>query len=378
MESEECGFETPSAEAPREIADIHDVDRERKRLTIRTAIAQIARVAYSTVQEARLPRGPSENPPAPERATAAGEYLGPGSRPSGWTARTASRKEGVMNPWNFLRRRAAPPAAPETPPAPTMSGADYQAALVEGVIAGDPRRREIHARICEAIAAIPDVHGREHQQTHAIRWLKTVTMFPDGPGDLVDIAAAPFYAEALKARGWNVFPVEILSLDYERDPLPHADEQFGAALLGEVIEHFVLDPLFCLNEINRILKPGGVFIVTTPNIASWFAIYQARDQRHPSRWPVYSVNPEKARNHLHAREYTVAELRLIVEAAGFGEVEVTTLDYGIAPPHAPIAGFDPENRGETIYLSCRKMGPPRYRAIQPIYLETQAFGGCRR
>ena len=113
--------------------------------------------------------------------------------------------------------------------------------------------------------------------------------------------------------------------------------------------------------------------MTTPNAASWFSIYEALNQRHPSRWPVYSSDPAKARNHIHAREYTCGELRLLLEAAGFGEFQQVTLDYAIAPPFKPIAGFDPGNRGETIFLGCRKTSGPRARYIAPIYLETETL-----
>jgi 2-polyprenyl-3-methyl-5-hydroxy-6-metoxy-1,4-benzoquinol methylase len=38
---------------------------------------------------------------------------------------------------------------------------------------------------------------------------------------------------------------------------------------GEIIEH-LFDPDFLLSEINRILKPHGKLILTTPNLCAWF------------------------------------------------------------------------------------------------------------
>jgi SAM-dependent methyltransferase len=250
----------------------------------------------------------------------------------------------------------------------------YRAQLFQDIYAQDDRLTEAHALLRSAIEAVPNEHDREHVKTHEIRYLQTIALLPDGPGDLVDIGAVPYYGEPLKSlKKWNLHNVEILSIDYEQDPIPFPDASFGAALLCEVIEHFVKDPLFCLIEINRILKPGGCFVVTTPNAASWFSIYQALNQRHPSRWPVYSGDPRKARNHIHAREYTCSELLLLLDAAGFGEFHQLTLDYAIAPPFKPIEGFDPDNRGETIFVSCRKTSRPRARYIAPIYLETELY-----
>lgn len=45
--------------------------------------------------------------------------------------------------------------------------------------------------------------------------------------------------------------------------IPSPDETFAAVWCTEVIEH-VLDVHMFLSEINRVLKPGGILILTTP------------------------------------------------------------------------------------------------------------------
>lgn len=40
---------------------------------------------------------------------------------------------------------------------------------------------------------------------------------------------------------------------------------FDAILMPELIEHLRQDPLHCLQECHRMLKPGGKLIITTPN-----------------------------------------------------------------------------------------------------------------
>ena len=50
-------------------------------------------------------------------------------------------------------------------------------------------------------------------------------------------------------------------------PLPYDDDQFDMVLAVEVVEHLE-SQLGLFEEVARILKPGGAFIFTTPNIAS--------------------------------------------------------------------------------------------------------------
>jgi SAM-dependent methyltransferase len=76
--------------------------------------------------------------------------------------------------------------------------------------------------------------------------------------------------QMLRQRGWRVIPTERkvsrpgwVAADLVRD-LPFRSESFDLVLLLEVIEHLPDIP-HSLREIARVLKPGGIAIVTTPN-----------------------------------------------------------------------------------------------------------------
>ncbi len=49
-------------------------------------------------------------------------------------------------------------------------------------------------------------------------------------------------------------------------------EYFSTVLCCELIEHLLHDPMHLMSEVNRILKPGGHLVLTTPNIAGLRAI----------------------------------------------------------------------------------------------------------
>jgi len=65
--------------------------------------------------------------------------------------------------------------------------------------------------------------------------------------------------------------VQAIKPDLERDRVPVGDGWADCAVFSEVLEH--LNPYYVghtVSEINRVLRPGGILMLTTPNIASLF------------------------------------------------------------------------------------------------------------
>jgi 2-polyprenyl-3-methyl-5-hydroxy-6-metoxy-1,4-benzoquinol methylase len=88
-----------------------------------------------------------------------------------------------------------------------------------------------------------------------------------------------------EAEGWQVTGVEYSASACEkaRARLRYGEVQcgelhqarlpadhFDLCVLSDVIEH-VRDPLLFLQEIHRVLKPGGILMIATPSIDSWSA-----------------------------------------------------------------------------------------------------------
>ncbi|MEN9354265.1 MAG: hypothetical protein RL318_1590 [Fibrobacterota bacterium] len=62
--------------------------------------------------------------------------------------------------------------------------------------------------------------------------------------------------------------IATVALDIERDALPFEDGHFDVVMANQVLEH-AKDLFWILGEVSRVLKPGGVFLVGVPNMATW-------------------------------------------------------------------------------------------------------------
>jgi SAM-dependent methyltransferase len=66
--------------------------------------------------------------------------------------------------------------------------------------------------------------------------------------------------EGLSSNPWNASHVDIVS---DIVSIPQPDASFDAILCSEVLEH-VPEPTHALDEFTRLLKPGGILILTAP------------------------------------------------------------------------------------------------------------------
>lgn len=70
--------------------------------------------------------------------------------------------------------------------------------------------------------------------------------------------------DRLTRAGWSA-----TSADLSSEALPFPAGSIDVAIMSEVLEHLV-DPDHALDELRRVLKPDGLLVVTTPNLAAWF------------------------------------------------------------------------------------------------------------
>ena len=97
--------------------------------------------------------------------------------------------------------------------------------------------------------------------------------------------------------------------------LPFASQSMDIVTFFAVIEHLHQSPRAVLEDIYRVVKPGGAFIVTTPNIG-WVRTRLRLLGGRTVHFPVADwFDPPKFFGHI--REYTLPELAWMVERAGF-------------------------------------------------------------
>jgi SAM-dependent methyltransferase len=102
---------------------------------------------------------------------------------------------------------------------------------------------------------------------------------------------------------------------YDGRKLPFRDQTFDLVTMFDVLEH-IEDDRFALEEVFRVLKAGGTFILTVP--------------AYPFLWgPQDEVS-------LHKRRYLASELRLRICSSGFNLVKLSYFNSILFPPIAAI------------------------------------------
>lgn len=232
----------------------------------------------------------------------------------------------------------------------------------------------------------------------------TLELLPQARGDrvLADIGGSVFWLSGFAQRGYreivaigrgggfydayehpSSLTVSFAAADAELDRFPIDDAYVDVVMCCELLEHFAGDPMHCFAEANRILKPGGTLIVTTPNVINSVHIVKLMLGQHPFSWSTFTDSYADR----HNREYTPREVQRLVEAAGFcPDVVLTRSPYQHAPwfyrvlgaclalPAALLRKVPYHLRGEQIVLRATKQGPVRDRYPGFIY---DLFGQSR-
>lgn len=237
---------------------------------------------------------------------------------------------------------------------------------------------------------MPDEGGRQYLAKHIPRLARTLALVPppQATGRVLELGCymqitslldrlcgyrevrGAYYGRPGKIdRKTMAFPdgdfhCEVDHFDAERDPFPYPDAHFDLVVAGEIIEHMTYDPMHLLLESRRVLREGGVLLVTTPNVGSITSVAKTLDGRdNPQIFFLYGrPDANQSAEIGHVREYTAHELGEAVKAAGFEVRQLFTTFIDEFATHRPLLklleenGYATENRGEQSWCVAVKRG----------------------
>jgi len=159
------------------------------------------------------------------------------------------------------------------------------------------------------------------------------------------------------------------SLDLEKTALPIQDNTYDYVVCCEVLEHMEIDPMFMLSEVNRVLKDGGVLILTTPNVVSSRGIAKMILGVEPYFYMQYHI---PGKYHRHNYEYSIHSVVSLLKAAGFDGSSWTedTFEDPITSTVEKLkaAGFQINHTGDNIFVVAKKIGPVVNRYPKTLYV----------
>ncbi|MCB0129568.1 MAG: class I SAM-dependent methyltransferase [Caldilineaceae bacterium] len=120
--------------------------------------------------------------------------------------------------------------------------------------------------------------------------------------------------------------LKVSKCNIEVEPLPFPDQTFDVALFNEIFEHLRINPVLTMNEVARVLRPGGLLFLSTPNLRSLNGLtnFLLHDKSESSCTDVYEEygKLEQIGHMGHVREYTVTEVQTFLTKVGFEPVDL--------------------------------------------------------
>ena len=100
--------------------------------------------------------------------------------------------------------------------------------------------------------------------------------------------------------------------DVETEAVPYPADRFEVVLFNELFEHLRINPIFTLSEVHRVLEPGGLLLLSTPNLRSLRGLRNllVHNLGHSSSGGVFDQYAKlDTLGHMgHVREYTTREV----------------------------------------------------------------------
>lgn len=100
------------------------------------------------------------------------------------------------------------------------------------------------------------------------------------------------------------------------DCFPYDNNSFDCIIFCEILEHLLLNPDFAIGQMQRVLKPGGYLVVSTPNVTclgNFSCLLKGKN--------IYDGYSPYGIYGRHNREYTLKEVAALLQNHEFTIVE---------------------------------------------------------
>lgn len=141
----------------------------------------------------------------------------------------------------------------------------------------------------------------------------------------------------------------------EETPYPLADSSFDAVIMTEVYEHLRDYPVRSLQEVRRLLRPGGHLYFTTPNAAylmNRLRLLRGRSVATPLADWIGGLPHAR-----HAREYTFAEVDELMSYAGLRTVGRYGRHFNISSGRTGPVGITAKRALDQLAVRRPTLGP---------------------
>ena len=173
----------------------------------------------------------------------------------------------------------------------------------------------------------------------------------------LNVEVVDIFPERAK-RLYEEYDIPFHKVDVEQQDLPYRDGELEMVVFSEVIEHLRINPMHAVREIFRVLKPGGMCLLSTPQITPlmrWRFLFGVDYQDDV----VAEYEKVERLGHMgHIRLYSEREVRHLVEHVGFSLERVNTGGKPAGVPGDRMANFlrwrFPEGMRTQIYVWLRK------------------------
>jgi len=182
-------------------------------------------------------------------------------------------------------------------------------------------------------------------------------------GKVLEIGSYPFtVTKYLISKGYDVKGIDknytrqsvgVVPCDIETEKFPFKNNTFDVVLMMEVFEHLGVNPIHALKEVRRVLKPKGIFVITTPNIIRLQNIKSILLEGKQLNTLKTLTQKESLGYMGHIREYTKKELKEILTYCKF-KIEKGRMYEGSQNKLTKTLTSLFPSYSSTIMLACRK------------------------